>query len=248
MGKRIFIVCLIVMGSIGMKAQQDFEYGIANRLGLGVSASTEGIGFDVSTCLTKYLSVRAGIDIMPGFNINTDVNVSGTTNGQPYSGSMAVKGSLSRTTASVKFDCYPFGNSSSFFVTAGASFAGDKLVKISGHSEELKQLVNEGNSMGIDIGEYQIPVDKNGDVAGGVKVSGFRPYFGLGFGRLIPKNRVGFRFELGAQIHGTPKAYADGVGDLQKILDEAGDDDISDLMDKLTVYPVIKFSLRGRIL
>ena len=80
-----------------------------------------------------------------------------------------------------------------------------------------------------------------------MKVSGFRPYLGLGFGRLIPKNRLGFRFELGAQFQGKPKIYADGV-DLDKTLDEEVKNDISKIMDYLTVYPVIKFSLRGRIL
>ena len=86
-----------------------------------------------------------------------------------------------------------------------------------------------------------------GDVAGGVTVSGFRPYVGVGFGRLVPKKRVAVRVELGTQIHGTPKVYADGKGDLDKVLKDAGDDDISKLIDKLTFYPVLKVTLRGRI-
>ena len=55
------------------------------------------------------------------------------------------------------------------------------------------------------------------------------------------------RVELGTQIHGTPKVYADGKGDLDKVLKDAGDDDISKLIDKLTFYPVLKVTLRGRI-
>lgn len=56
-------------------------------------------------------------------------------------------------------------------------------------------LAAQGKEYGIEIGDYQIPVDENGNVNGGVKVKNFRPYLGLGFGRLIPKNRLGIRFE-----------------------------------------------------
>lgn len=85
-------------------------------------------------------------------------------------------------------------------------------------------------------------------MSGGVKVNSFRPYLGLGFGRLIPKKRFGARFEIGAQFEGKPVVYADGVGDLQKVIDQNTSDDISKFMDWLQVYPVLKISLRGRIL
>ena len=246
MRKGFLALCLALFTAISVSAQES-KYGIANRVGVGVSAGTEGVGFDLSTCLTKYLSVRAGLDLMPDFSINTDANVSGD-DGTNYSGTVDIKGALKRTQLSFKLDCYPFPNSSSFFLTAGAVFGGDKVIKITGHSDEFAALVAMGNELGIEIGDYRIPIDKNGNVAGGVKVSGFRPYFGLGFGRLIPKKRIGFRFELGAQIHGKPKVYADGIGDLNELLGQDSDDDVSKLIDKRTVYPVLKFSLRGRIL
>ena len=52
-------------------------------------------------------------------------------------------------------------------------------------------------------------------------------------------------FELGAQF-GKMKVYADN-GDLGSAL-ESADDDISDILDKLTIYPVMRFRLCGRIL
>ena len=185
---------------------------------------------------------------MPNININTTADVSGTVNGTPYNGNMDVKGKFSRTTFDFKIDCYPFANASSFFVTAGFSVGGDKLVKITGHNDDLKHYNAQGREYNVEIGDYQIPVDKNGDVAGGVKVKNFRPYLGLGFGRLIPKKRFGARFEIGAQFQGKPVVYADGVGDLTKVMDQDTDDDISKFMDWLQVYPVMKLSFRGRIL
>ena len=64
----------------------------------------------------------------------------------------------------------------------------------------------------------------------------------------MPKKRFCARFELGAQFQGKPVVYADGVGDLTKVLDQDADDDISKFMDWLQVYPVLKLSIRGRIL
>lgn len=55
---------------------------------------------------------------------------------------------------------HPFANASSFFVTAGFSIGGDKLLKISGHSDELKNLAAQGKEYGIEIGAYHIPVDE----------------------------------------------------------------------------------------
>ena len=247
--KSLIVGLMLMAGVTTASAQENSAFfGLANRVGAGVGVGTEGIGVDVAVPVTKYLQARVGFNVMPNININTTADVSGTVNGTPYNGNMDVKGKFSRTTFDFKVDCYPFANASSFFVTAGFSIGGDKLLKISGHSDELKNLAAQGKEYGIEIGDYQIPVDENGNVNGGVKVKNFRPYLGLGFGRLIPKNRLGIRFELGAQFQGKPVVYADGVGDVLKNMDQDTQDDISKFMDYLQVYPVLKLSIRGRIL
>ena len=249
--KKLLLSLAVALASLtGAQAQGEGEfYSLGNRIGIGVGVGTEGIGIDAATCLTKYCSVRLGVNIMPDINFTTDVDVTGVDRfGSDFEGTMEAKASLKRTTVDLKFDCYPFPDASSFFVTAGFSFGGSKIIKITGHSDEFADMAQQGADLGIDIDEYRIPINENGDAEGGVKVNGFRPYLGLGFGRLIPKGRVGCRFELGVQFHGKPKVYAEGVDDLQAILEEEAGDDISELMDKLTVYPVLKFSIRGRIL
>ena len=249
--RKLLLSLAVALASLtGAQAQEEGEfYALGNRIGIGVGVGTEGIGIDAATCLTKYCSVRLGVNIMPDINFTTDVDVAGVDRfGSDFEGTMEAKASLKRTTVDLKFDCYPFPDASSFFVTAGFSFGGSKIIKITGHSDEFAQMAQQGADLGIDIDEYRIPINENGDAEGGVKVNGFRPYLGLGFGRLIPKGRVGCRFELGVQFHGKPEVYAEGVDDLQAMLEEEAGDDISELMDKLTVYPVLKFSIRGRIL
>ena len=246
--KSLMIGFMLMVGASSVSAQNSDFFGVANHVGVGVGVGTEGIGVDVAVPVTKYLQARVGFNVMPNININTTADVSSTLIDRPYNGQMDVKGKFSRTTFDFKIDCYPFANASSFFVTAGFSVGGDKLVKITGHSDELKQYNAQGREYNVEIGDYQIPVDKNGDVAGGIKVKNFRPYLGLGFGRLIPKKRFGARFEIGAQFQGKPVVYADGVGDLTKVMGQDTDDDISKFMDWLQVYPVMKLSFRGRIL
>lgn len=253
MKKVILSIALAMMSVSAMFAQsEEFKYGLGNRIGIGVGAGTEGIGVDVSTCFNKYFGVRAGLNFMPDINIKTDVDIEPNVEGLPsLSGDDAtlnVKGSLKRTSFDVKFDCYPTGGT--FFVTAGFSVGGEKLVQITGHSDYIQNHYALANQYGIQIGDYNIPFDENGDVNGGLKVNNFRPYLGLGFGRLIPKNRIGFRFEMGVQFHGKPKVYADGVDadDLLNQLDEEASDDITKIMNDFKVWPVIKLSFRGRIL
>lgn len=246
--KKVIFSCLLLlaaMGSSKLHAQEEHNYGYFNSVAVGVNVGTTGIGFDVATPIGNYLALRAGVDFMPNFSMNTDVDVSAESNGEPYNGNVNVEGTLKRTSGNVLLNVYPF-KSASFFIAAGAYFGGDKLVQITGHSDELQQLIAQGGNYGIEIGDYTIPVDKNGNISGGLKVAAFRPYLGLGFGRIVPKKRVNFMFELGVQFHKTPKVYSDN-GDLGNLMEEA-DNDFSDIIDKLTLYPVLKFRLSGRII
>lgn len=319
MMKKLILAAFALLTVAGISAQTDSDskdfYKIGKRVGVGVGVGTEGIGVDVATHLNAYFGVRVGLNFMPGFKFNTDVEVnreigvSGAYNEwremalhdanyqaymQKYGVDMShsangdyeipalpsrvenvdVKANFARTTFDVKFDVYPFGaHKNSFFITAGFSVGGNKLVKVTGHSDQGKDFMGKftpwynglsaeqlsvagqynvtRESYGFKVGDYIIPIDENGDVNAGLKVSNFRPYVGFGWGRLVPKNRVGFRFELGVQFHGKPKAYAEGV-DLDKIIDEAGwseeKNDFDKIMDNLKVWPVMKFTLRGRIL
>lgn len=243
--KRIILLCaLIALSAISVSAQK--ELGIFNTLSVGVSAGTTGIGVDVATPVTPHFAIRGGVSFMPGIKISTDVDVDLTDpNLGSYPTNLDLEGSMSRASGDLLVNYYPF-LSSSFFVTAGAYFGGSKLVKIDGHSDKLKEYVDKGGNAGIVIGDQTIPVDKNGNVAGGLKVSGFRPYIGVGFGRAVPKKRLGVMFEFGVQFHGTPKVYT-SAGELGNALGD-GDDSFTKIMDKLTVYPVMKIRFCGRLL
>ena len=62
----------------------------------------------------------------------------------------------------------------------------------------------------------------------------------------MPKGRLNFGVELGVQFHGKIKLYTQDT-ELTKIPELENDDDWQKWMDKLTVYPVLKLTLSGRI-
>ena len=112
--------------------------------------------------------------------------------------------------------------------------------------------------IGAKIGKYFFtpdPADK-GNVEANIKVKGFRPYVGLGFGRAVPKKRIGCQFDLGVQFWGKPEIYIPtynktaGTYQYEKIDgDKAGDDagKVLKTISKISVYPVLNFRLVGRI-
>jgi len=118
---------------------------------------------------------------------------------------------------------------------------------------------NKLDMIGAELGDYFItpnPAD-NGNVEANIKVNGFRPYVGLGFGRAVPKSRIGVQVDLGCQFWGKPKVYiptynqATGTYQNEEIDgDKAGDDagKILKLVSKFAVYPTLNIRLVGRIL
>ena len=66
--KSLIIAIIMLAGSLQADAQENQKksiFGIANRVGLGVGAGTEGIGIDVATPLSRYVHASFGVNIMP---------------------------------------------------------------------------------------------------------------------------------------------------------------------------------------
>lgn len=261
--KKLFITCLAVLiGSASASAQEwwdNIERGVFNHLGLNVSAGTEGIGVGIAAPITDYLELSAGVNFMPSIKIKGDVNVDYNISSQipidiPSHDKVKITGDLKRTTMDVKLNIYPFGGNTSFFIAGGFSYGGEKLGTLNGHSDVIQQSIEDYpafkdvilNSITAELDKYNVKFDDKGDINGDVRVKKFRPYVGLGVGRLVPKHRLGFRFEAGCQFMGKLKVYQE---DQEVNINELNDTDdtLSKIVDKLTVYPVLKLTITGRI-
>lgn len=247
MKKTVFtILAALALLMPGTAAAQD----LFNHLAVNAHVATTGVGVELSTPITKFITMRAGVTCMPGFSFNAEVYGQYYDNNTPRDFTVNLDANLKRTQGSVIFNVYPLAKAkvcSSFFLAAGLYFGGDKLVKIKGHSDEIAEKINQFNGNPyIELGDYKLPVDDNGNVKGGLKVQKVRPYLGLGFGRYVPNKRISVTGELGVQFHGHIKPYT-SEGEIEAFDELTEKDDWKKVMDKLTVYPMLKIVISGRI-
>ena len=266
---RVFVV-LALFACLQANAQSKSEfYGLGNRLGGSVGAGLTGITVDVSTCLTPYVGIRAGMDFFPNIKIGSELDLEydhqmaskyTELSGRDLPSEIDVEGKTSMTTGHVLFDIHPF--KTGFRVTAGAYFGGSKVVSVYNKQDGVLQDVydynhslgvfaplanNHPGKIGLALGDYLVEPTPDGNAEAVLKTNGFRPYVGIGFGHSVPKKRLGFQFDLGVQFWGSPKVYVQ-----DKRLEEQdlnGDDGgVIKTISKITIYPCLSFRLTGKIL
>lgn len=248
-------------------AQKEYKRGFLNHVGINVGAGTEGISVGLAAPVTGFFELEAGVNVMPSFKLSGDLDVDVNTSSLPQvpnvqyptEGTIHAEGSFDRTTFNVKANLYPFGGGTKFFIAAGLSIGGEKIAEVTGSCDELRkfsqslptqELKNEfRQAVSANLAGYNLQFDENYNVQGDIRCKKVRPYLGLGFGRLVPKNRLGMRLELGCQFMDKLKVYQNDTEiDVNKALEDAGEDDLSKFVKDLKIYPVVKFSFTGRIL
>lgn len=260
---------LMALGGVGQASAQDVDdLGIFNHVGAGLGVGTTGISIDVAAPITPYVAVRAGVGIFPTIKVKTDLDLDfDNTTRDAYNNYMghypdskvSVEGKTSLTTGHLLFDIFPF-KSSSFHFTAGAYFGGSKVVEVynreSGILDDIYTFNQQASTygvdkIGVDLGDYFLEPDANGNVAAKIKVNGFRPYLGIGFGRPIPmKHRVTCNFDLGVQFWGSPKVYTEGLNGEKQLTeqDTKGDDGGAiKTISKIAVWPVLNVRVAVRL-
>lgn len=225
------------------------ETGIGNHLAWGVGFGTEGFNASIATDMTQYAELEFGVNYAPGFSRTTNGTVFylGANNSRITAGEMDAKTSINRATLDFKGSVYPFAGKNDLFVAVGVSFAGKEIATVEGSCKD----VNSGNEqIYVRAGKYMLPIDReNGNLVanGSCQVNSVRPYLGLGYGRLVPKNNLGFRVEAGCQFSGKVKVYHnDKEVELLSKYNIPADNTPKKFMDFFSIYPVLKVSLRGK--
>ncbi len=231
------------------------EMGFFNHVSIGVSAGTDGIGIDLGAPLGTHFATRVGVSFFPSVKYKFDVNAGSNNAGIFVKDKVDLEGKLDMTNFKLLFDYYPSLNSS-FRITAGAFIGADKIISVYNDGPFIANPAYYGTA-GVKLGDYRITSDAQGNVSADLKVNKFKPYLGIGFGRAVPRKRIGLAFDLGVQFWGSPGVYTttkDDFGDTHyKKLgkDDTGNDDannVFDILSKVTVYPVMSLRLCGRIL
>ncbi len=264
MKKSFIIACLCTMLCTQANAADN---NIFNHLGAGFELGTTGIGFEVAAPITDYVQVRAGMAILPSFkvkDIGVKVNVNdaqwsalqqetGYTGGKPTD--VKIDGKITKVDFKLLFDFFPI-KTSSFHITAGFYAGKSQLLEVyTTNNQDAMQAITEYNQVatdpvGIQVGDFLLT--PNGEqVKGFVKVKGFKPYVGIGFGRAIPKKtRLSFAMDMGVQFWSTPKFFVEQKqGEVELSKNDVGNTDggFVKVMSKIKVYPCLNFRLTGKI-
>jgi len=188
-----------------------------------------------------------------------------------------VQGKFGFTNGKILFDVFPFtSNGFPVFVTVGAYFGTSEIISVYNEDAGSVAIVNQANdainayrtltasATGVpainniyaELGQYRLQPDAAGDMKFNVKVNGFKPYLGIGFGRAVPKTkRVGFVCEIGCMFWKTPSVIYTGRDDkgnsnISIDPDLAGDKNVAkaiDIISKFKVYPCLNFRICGKI-
>ena len=267
----LLLALFAIISTADIKAQQA-DMGIFNHLAAGVGVGTTGVSFNLAAPVTDHLAITASVDWIPDFrrkdNINYYLyqNLSEYGLGQWESGThtLTMKGGLGRVQGSIILNVYPFRNSS-VYVAAGAYFGGNRVLDMDGNSDDLRSDINQvkalydkvvaysqatGKQMPDMPAGYEDMLNSDGHVNAYIKTKAFRPYLGIGYGRVVPRDhRLAFNCELGLQFSGKYSLSSDNTSDA--VLHVLGVDDkyadIIDNLNKFKLYPVLKFRLAGRI-
>lgn len=244
MKKKLFLMTILAMALSlqGASAQKNVrQFGVFDHVGIGVSAGTTGIGFQLAAPITDYLQLRAGYSYMPEYSYKTDIDYTNTKGGD---GETEVEGTLHMADWNVLLDIYPF-KKSGFHLTAGFFNGKERVIT----AENTKPVTDVDG--GLEIGDYIVGFDNKGIARAAIQVKKMKPYVGIGFGRAVPRKRLSFNFEMGAQLWGSPGVYAQATnGGWAKAKSndvDHEDDGAIDIISKITVYPVITFRINGRI-
>ena len=198
-------------------------------------------------------------------------------NGGVLPNKLKVQGKLNMTTFHFLIDVYPFAEFNSLHLTVGGYFGSKKIVKVYNKEEGALKAVSNFNSIltgvdpethvgtfmygsntpvsgvkqiGVELGDYFLEPNTDGNLDASIQVAGFRPYVGIGIGRAVPRNRIGVQCDLGCQFWGTPSVYVNGKNGEEKLTKENTNGeggDVLKILSKVTVYPTLTVRLTGRI-
>lgn len=243
------------------------------QFGFGVGASTTGVSVDAALSLRRVVQIRGGYNFVPVNDFSFDADIYNKANEAINIWNMANPSNAiptidDKTTIDVTpninaghllLDVYPSG---SFHFTVGAYFGKADVYRIRNTEDGSQHHVAMANAfidqynelfpskpltpVGMQWGNYIFRPDADGNMDVTARVREVRPYFGIGFGRAVPRrSRVGCSLDLGVQYWGKPKYYSGG--------EELAPCDLDAkpwlrAASTSPVYPVVTFRLCGRIL
>ncbi|MBQ0049740.1 MAG: hypothetical protein KBT12_05860 [Bacteroidales bacterium] len=284
-----FLLSLALASVVSAQAQIADDKNCFNHLSVGLGVGTTGVSIELGTPICPFVTMRAGVDIMPKFTITNHFDYDRPEaldkvpiyllehryiNIPEYGAKVEVKGKPYKTQGKLLFDIYT-GKNSMFHVTVGATFGSSTIASVRATDKAIRAVeqYNADITPGPD-GQSMIQPEDDPQYKDGIKIrvegysvtpnegrvridavtNAFRPYIGFGVGRTVPRKRVGCKFDMGVEFWGKPKVvdhYANNGKGHTITADEPGITkdfrDVIKVLNKIPVYPTLKFTVFGRI-
>ena len=171
-----------------------------NRGAIGVQLGLPGFGLEYAHNLSPHLNARARVNYFVLNDYSTDMELSGQD--------VNIAVDLNALSTDFLLDYLPFKRSS-FHITGGISF-------VSKMNIDATVLLNQT----FEYGDIKITPEEIGQIDIGIDYTGIAPYIGFGFGRSVPKNRVGVGLEVGGYFAGGPQVDVEATGMLSDTSEE----------------------------
>jgi len=231
-----FLLITVLLASSGIKGLSQEadttvtikkQYPVAGLWGVGIKATTNGLGIEVVKGFGARLNVRLGYSWLQvpftipieqqGISVTADVKMK-------FGG------------ANLFLDFYPVKNA--FHLTAGVMQNGMR------HSLMIIP------SFDYAYGDIMVPASELGSLEAIVTPKlKFSPYVGLGFGNTLSReHRVSINYELGALYHGAPQLDLVGTKLLSPIASVNNEQVIMDAIAQYRWYPMMSFQMTFRII
>lgn len=256
-----FSLILLCLGVASVNAQEN-EWNPApfKHLSVGAGVGTAGLDFEVATTLGYHFQLRAGLSALPytfstpfdiGLNeifndaVPTALDEAGIIPDQvPDDVTLSAK--IGLINGKVLVDIYPF-KKAGVHLTTGLYFGGRDLISVGAQLPyEFMEAVRTVSELDYDFGvDNKFLADGTIDLA--VKTRAVKPYVGLGLSRAVPKRRVSFNTDFGVMFHGAPTISSSNPELNQYVNDVLDKEGITDVLNKVVVYPVVSFRIVGRI-
>lgn len=264
--RKTIITSLLLLVMTGAQAQRQAEiedfYQVVNHASIGVGLGIlNGGTIELALPVTRYAAIRAGYNFFPKVAVSSDLDIYYRNGAEqlvvPLPSKIEVEGKPNLSTGHFLIDLYPFKRSAFHFTTGG--YFGSDIVTDVYNKDDTKDVLkkihdfnklygySKGKEIGVELGDYFLEPDENGQVNANIQVKKFRPYLGIGFGRAIPeKHRFACCFDMGVQFWGTPSVYVQDHKLSEQDLDGEGKE-VMDILSKITVCPAISFRIVGRV-
>jgi hypothetical protein len=180
----LFLIITLALQNIG-KAQNQVNTSFIdkNRLGVGLNISTNGLGAQLAYSILKKDILIARAEAR--YNYSEIKDKEATLQQTP----MIVNGYIKRGSLGFLLDYHPFNNA--FKLSTGFAILLNEVNNVA----KLRDSSVQGN--------IKISPDEVGTITIGYNLKP-SPYFGIGFGKSVPKKRIGFSFEIGFYYTGIP--------------------------------------------